>query len=180
MPDGSMKICKHTTRILGSLTLLFCLSSCSKNLTPTENDTPPASSTTANAIHGCGFRASAFAGDACKVSFTAILANPEKYAGRRIFTYTYMVKEADGAKFTFLAEPRIRSAPDFASCALLGQQSERDDKDLSGLRSGAIYSVSFAATFSISENYICAGKFDDVDFQDVALEAEAGVRVQFP
>lgn len=169
MLDGFMKVSKRSKRISICLALLPCLLSCSQNSSVPEHK-EPITSAHGKSIDECGFRASGFAGKACKVPFIAVLANAEEYLGKRVFTYAYMIGEADGRKFTFLAEPRVRSSPDLASCALMEQQAAEDDRDLSNLIPGAIYSVSFAGTFTASKNYVCTGVFEDVDFQDIALE----------
>lgn len=162
-----MKTSRRFVRICSCFLLLPCLLSCSKNSGVLNQEAPIAHEAS---VDQCGFRASGFSGEACKTSFVAVLAYPEKYLGKRVVTYAYMHIEQDGNKFTFMLEPRIRSAPDLASCVQMEGQSTQDDRSLSNLEPGAIYSVSFAGTFKAAKNYICAGVFENVDFQDIARE----------
>ena len=164
-----MKTCDQAKLLLICLMSLLCASSCDKKDNSTQREITPKGYNDSEST-GCGFRTSGFSGTACKVPYVAVLANPQKYNNKRIFTYAYMLKEHDGLKFTFLLEPKIRASPDLASCVQFESQNPQDEMRLSDLKYGVVYAVSFAGTFIATADYMCAGKLENLDFQDIAVE----------
>lgn len=161
-----------TSRLL-CLFMALLTSGCVKNMADgKENKTPERKqSITQNPSYPCGFAAGNVAGASCNIPFVALLANPEKFDGKRVFTYAYLRKLPSPEKgYTLFLERKLRRAPDFASCVLLSDQVKGDDVSLGDVKNEELYSVALAGTFNRSSNYICAGTLHNIDLQYLSKE----------
>lgn len=145
-----------------SLTLAAFVAGCSHE--------EPATTARVEAAEQCPrFTTGAVKGMYCQVSVFALLADPARYAGRKVFTYGYLVKTNDG-QFTLVVEPRYRRAPDVVSCIGIHGLDAGSDERLEEMVPLRFYSVALGGTFSRLPPGACVGQLEAVEVSQIGAE----------
>ena len=137
---------------------------CARNPAP---PTPGATPEVVSASAKCGFRTSKTARDFCQASLYSLISDPGRYAGKDVFTYGYVVKDANGAYGLYL-DPYKRSVPDAVSC--FGLDVNADNRLLARLKPMAVYSAALGGTLTTSNSYICSGRLSDIELAEIKEE----------
>ena len=147
-----------------ALLLLTLLSSASA----TESRAPPADGPECSSKRG---------GDRefhCAVSIFRLIANPEVYSGKRIFTIAYLVHESPGSEYLGVAPTAdsIRNS-DLLSCVrIVAASARRDGSDSPYPGRRGIYAVEVSGVFSLTKNKVCPAELHNARIYELRLVEE--------
>lgn len=107
----------------------------------------------------------------CPVSIFRLVANPEEYSGKRIFTMAYLVHETPGSEYLGLAPTAdsIRSN-DFLSCIrIVAASAKRDGSTTPYPSRRGIYEVKISGVLRITKDRFCFAEIHDARIYDLRL-----------
>lgn len=160
-------------KVLVFMVLIFGIVSCANKDKKTLDHASSATLKMAETkkTEDCSFQPSNVSQSSCYVSYYALLANPDMYQGKRIFTYAYLIKgSAEDSGYLLRAENRMRKVNDGASCIRFFDQVKNDDVKLDGVKGKTFYSVALAGTFYRNLDPPCVGILRQVDISQLAQE----------
>lgn len=137
MRTSTLRTCKAA--------LVFFLVGCAQQESPPEK----VSTSHVEISNLCNFGTSTAPGPHCAASIFSLMANPDKFYGKSVYTYGYLhVSKGGDLSLTYERDPR--PLPDFFSCIDLGEPK------LNVIE--GVYSVALFGRFTASSNNICAGR----------------------
>ena len=107
----------------------------------------------------------------CEVSIYALVAAPEAYAGKRIFTVGYLVHEKHGSRYLGLAPtPAALNANDFLSCfrVVAHTATSAVGRDPYPDKPG-IYMTEISGRLELTPGDFCRGELHDARLYDLRL-----------
>ena len=114
----------------------------------------------------CDFSHAKVSGVFCHKSIFALIASPEKYYGKKIFTYGYLRKNPNGT-FSLAVTPESPKVVDFASCLLV---KPGNSDAYSEVVEGKVYSASVSGEIQHSHTNVCAGEIVRAKIINWAIE----------
>ena len=116
----------------------------------------------------CDFTHSGVDGTFCNVSIFGLIANPDSYYDRFVFTYGYLENQPRGAVLRTDSSRRIVQDP--ASCILIDKFSISEAISDKYIPQEGIFSAAVAGRFVPSPKGICAGILEHAVIVDAARE----------
>lgn len=143
------RICK----VILVVSMIGCVQGCMKQAAP-----PAASVSSEKPSGDCTFGTSTAPGPYCGVSIFALIANPDKFYGKQIYTYGYLGVSRVGDMGLYY-ETNKRPWPDFFSCiGLEGKITNAySEKASDHYVDEGVYWVAIYGKYVPSPNGICAG-----------------------